>query len=335
MKILLAGPMSRWNATDGRRRALIELGHEVTALDVRSFLSDAGRIRTKLRWHILAGTGIRRYNRALIEAAETIKPDIVWIELPIQVHRRTVDELRRRAGLTLSHNAEYLGFRRYQYRHFFPAIPSYDVHVVTNDLTAEILPRMGARRVILTEFGYDPELHHPLPSTKQEAFASDAVLVGHYEPAYARMVRALRDAGIGVAVYGPGWGRAFGLADRRGIKPIYGDDYIRALSASRLCLGFVSVWNRSQATHRTFEIPAVGGFLLGPRTRQHLSYYVEGQEAEYFASDKDLVEKARFYLDHDDARRRIAAAGHRRCLTSGYGIKDVTSRLIKELSVRS
>jgi hypothetical protein len=305
----------------------------VTAIDVRGFLNRGSRFATKLRWQLLTGNGVRAYNCALLQAAAAIKPDLVWLELPIQVSRSTVEALRRGGAMTLSHNVEYLGFRKYQYRHFLPAIGSYDVHVVTNELTAAILSRRGARRVIMTEFGYDPGLHRPVRLSADDCrrFASDAVFVGHWETSYERRVAALRRAGISVSVHGSNWNRALGLTDRRRIKPLFGEDYVKAVAAARICLGFVSGWNRSQATHRTFEIPAIGGFLFGQRTRQHAAYYLEGKEAEFFGSDDEVVDKARFYLAHEDARRTIAQAGHIRCVTSGYTIQQVTSRVLEEL----
>jgi len=308
------------------------MGHDVTAVDVRTFLNQGSRVMAKLRWQMLVGRAVHAYNRALVDAAVAVKPDIAWLELPIQVSRGTVDTIKLHAGLTISHHAEYIGFRKYQYRHLFAAIRSYDAHVVTNELTAAILRDQGARRVIMTEFGYDPYLHHPVELNSDDArLRSEAIFVGHWEPSYARMVAALRQAGVQVTVHGSNWVRAFGLSDRRKIRPIYGVEYVKALAGARLCLGFVSGWNRSQATHRTFEIPAVGGFFLGPRTRQHEAYYLEGTEAEFFKSDDELVDKARFYLANDDARQAIAQAGHARCIGSGHSIRDVTSRVLESL----
>ena len=43
-----------------------------------------------------------------------------------------------------------------------------------------------------------------------------------------------------------------------------------------------------------------------------------GEEAEFFGSAEELVEKCRHYLAHPDERRRVAEAGRRRCIESGY-----------------
>ncbi len=65
---------------------------------------------------------------------------------------------------------------------------------------------------------------------------------------------------------------------------IYADDYARALSGSRIGLGFLRQVCPDRHTTRTFEIPACGTLLLADRTDEHLGFFEEGQEAEFFGS---------------------------------------------------
>ena len=97
---------------------------------------------------------------------------------------------------------------------------------------------------------------------------------------------------------------------------VYGDDYARALTAARIGVGFLRRTWPDQHTTRSFEIPACGSLLLADRTEEHQSFFEEGREAEFFGSEAELVDKARFYAANESARRRIAAAGRARCEAS-------------------
>jgi len=75
-------------------------------------------------------------------------------------------------------------------------------------------------------------------------------------------------------------------------------------------------------TARTFEVPASGGFMLHERTSEAVHYFEDGKECAFFDDADDLVAKIRYYLAHDDERRAIAEAGHRRVLSSSYSYDD-------------
>ena len=82
---------------------------------------------------------------------------------------------------------------------------------------------------------------------------------------------------------------------------VYADDYARALTASRIGVGFLRQVCPDQHTTRTFEIPACGSLLLADRSEEHCSFFEEGVEAEFFGSEEELVDKARFYVGDERA----------------------------------
>ena len=105
------------------------------------------------------------------------------------------------------------------------------------------------------------------------------------------------------------------------------------IAGSQIALGFLRELNPDQHTTRTFEIPAIGGFMLADRTEDHLEFFEEGREAEYFSSDEEYRDKVAFYLANEPTRTRVAAAGHRRCITSGYSYDDRIRIVMRELAL--
>ena len=70
--------------------------------------------------------------------------------------------------------------------------------------------------------------------------------------------------------------------------------------------------NSDQIKARNFEVPGCGGFLLSGQAENLADYYVDGQEIVIFKNLRDLIDKIRYYLEHDEERARIAEAGYER-----------------------
>ncbi len=333
MKILYVGPFRIGSLTEARRHALINCGHKVIGLDLASYFDVWPYFLHKIQAHLLIGPGIARYNQDIIRYARRHSPDLIYLDSGIYLRPNIVKSLRSMDAKLVHYTSEYLGFRSYLYRHFFKTIGLYDAHIITNSLNKDTLAKKGAKKIVITKFGYDPLLHQPPTLTPEEKirYESDAVFVGHWEPTTERMVFALRKRDIAVKVWGTGWRNAKSLNDHQHIQPISHSEYTKVLAASKICLCFLSKWNRNQSAGRTFEIPAVGGFLLAERTLDHLSSFKEGEEAEFFSSVEELASKTEYYLKHEDQRLNVANAGRQRCLTSGYTHQDRVREFIEEI----
>jgi spore maturation protein CgeB len=86
-----------------------------------------------------------------------------------------------------------------------------------------------------------------------------------------------------------------------------------------------------QHTTRTFEIPACGSMLLADRTEEHRDFFEEGQEAEFFDSIDEMIDKLKFYTRNESARKRVADGGYQRCKQAGYAYMCRLSTALKEL----
>ncbi len=112
---------------------------------------------------------------------------------------------------------------------------------------------------------------------------------------------------------------------------VYGDDYARALTGSKIGIGFLrQVWP-DQHTTRTFEIPACGSMLLADRTQEHQEFFEEGKEAEYFGSKEELLDKALFYTKNERSRATVARAGRQRCIDGRYAYVDRMAQVMDSI----
>ncbi len=333
MRILYTGRLTAWTTTEARMRALAGLGHTVIPLDALPYLRRGPRLLASAQIHLLAGPNITAYNRALYLVVERERPDLVWVDSGVFVQPGTLRRVRNITGAFLLHyHSDDIEHDRRWYRLYLAGVGGYDLHVTTNEHNIPRLRQMGAPKVIRGEFGFDPVLDRPVELTEADraCYGSDLTFIGHWEPTTEALILALRGAGFTLRVWGGEWYQA---RDRRlrATTTIYGEQYVKALASAKICLCFLSKWNRNQSAGRTFEIPAIGRFLLAERTKDHESYYVEGQEAEFFEGQDELLTKAGLYLTDPERREKIARAGHARCLASGYSHKDRVRQILEQV----
>lgn len=69
-----------------------------------------------------------------------------------------------------------------------------------------------------------------------------------------------------------------------------------------------------QLKGRNFEVPGCGGFLLTDPAEDLERYYEPGRELATFRTVRELIDKARYYLAHEEERSAIAEAGRARTL---------------------
>ena len=162
-------------------------------------------------------------------------------------------------------------------------------------------------------------------------YRSEVCFIGSWEKEREKSLLHLVEKGIPVSIWGGGWDRGRYWSSLRSVwrgTAIYGQEYTKALCCAKICLCFLNKNNRDQQNSRTFEIPACGAFMLAERTAEHLRLFEEGKEAEFFSSDEELLEKAKYYLAREDLRNQIGKCGRQRCLQSGYRHQDRVRQML-------
>ncbi|HEY1804444.1 MAG TPA: glycosyltransferase [Terracidiphilus sp.] len=312
-------------------RALRDLGINVELFDTHAHIPQ--KLLGRMEEHYLWGPDVRKVNQMVLEGARKMRPDVVHFYQGHHYTAKTIANVGEIAFASGLHNDDPFGRPDHrEYRLLLKALPKYDGYHVNRECNLAEAATYGMKRVRVLMMYYIPWLHYPCSLTVQEQtdFGSDVVFAGHMEPdlridCLAGIIRA----GLKCRIFGgeAEWKSALPVELYESVGPIFharGADYRRALCASKIAACFFSKWNRDQYTTRSWEIPACGVFLLSERTAAMQEFYREGIEAEFFSSPAEFVDKARFYVNNESARKRIATAGYERVIASG---NDIYSRM--------
>ena len=353
-KILFLGEIGPGQTSLMRMRAFMRMGHEVRGVHTIDPWRRVSWLQRRLQRRLQRGSVVDEINRAVLDAARDFQPDLVWGEKQEYLRADTLHALRAQ-GARLAHFTPDPYFSLYwkRTRLMDAAMGEFDVLVYCKRYEEAQYKALG-KPLIYMPLGFCDEVHRPLPSSDPRWHCAVGFL-GGWEPRRDRLLHDVAASGADLKIWGGYWDflRDGKWTPRRHIilrqlaggdawrihrdavlarawqgDEVYDDDYARALTGSRIGLGFLRKVVPDQHTTRTFEIPACGSMLLADRTDEHQAFFSEGKEAEYFASSEELQDKLRYYAGHEDARKAMADAGYRRCQTGGY---DYVSRLSQAL----
>lgn len=348
MKILFLGEIGPGQTSLMRMRALQRLGHEVEGVNTVAPWQEASWTARQIQRRAGRGSIVNAINASVAAAAQAFRPDLVWAEKQEFLATETIEEMRR-SGARLVHYTPdpYFSLAWKRTRLMDEAIRCFDVLVYCKAYERSSYEALD-RPLVYMSLGYCDEIHRPMANLDSD-WLCDVGFLGGWEPRRERLLNAVTETGITLGLRGYGWepvldGRwtprrhiimrqlagseAFTIRRNAALAScyrggeVYGDDYARALSGAAIGLGFLRTICDDQHTTRSFEIPACGSMLLADRTEEHQEFFTEGTEAEFFGSREELIDKVRFFTDNPDARQRIAAAGRRRCIESGYAYRE-------------
>lgn len=317
------------------------LGHEVTCEALYPGLRNRYE-QFAFRWAVQMRSGpwITQVNHDLIQRAADWKSfDLIWVEKAQYIKETTIEALRDITRTPIVHFTPDIAIRVTGTPHskiFHDAISAYDALVTTKDFEVPLYRKLGASRVLFMEKAVSHRRFFPRTDVPGE-FRSRIGLIAHFEQHYLDTVRKIAVSGLPVKVRGPGWDaphRRFNPWYRafNGGGPIRGEGYALSLSGMEIGLGLLMKLGPEVVTARSLEVPACGTFLLAERTHKHQELFEEGKDAEFFSSVEELVDKARFYLEHATARQRIARSGFDRFMSGPARLDRQVALLMEQLT---
>jgi spore maturation protein CgeB len=326
LKILYASGLSLNDSSLYRLWALERLGHSVVPLNSFEYEPNNAIVQ-KVVYRLAAGPSVNRLNRDLLQMAEREKPDLVWTDKLLSMQPQTLVKLRAMGIAMVSYMIDNpFGVRQDPgWRLYMKDIPYYDLHVVQRDANIADYMSRGARDVIKIQTAYEPTIHFPPPAgwSDKDRDREVSFIGTPYDRRGEFLTRLWKEFGLPVTVSGGlVWKRHLSTeavaAMYRGHGELFKDVYREGIWKSKINLSFLTHSNHDEFAHKSFEIAACEGFLLVERSDGHLQRFVEDEEAVFFSTIEECVEKIRRYLPDEGARARIAAAGRLRAERSGY-----------------
>jgi len=281
-----------------------------------------------------------QFNKRIYRACVEHNPDVVFVakgnEIKPGILRKIKNKFPKTKLINWSLDDMYAKHNRTLY--YTKNINQYDLIVTTKSYNCndDELASLGARKVLFQNNSYSPHIHRPCNNCSEVVAKHDVLFIGSAERERAESIYKLASSGISVDVYGAGWSKKeFKVFRHENIryheKALLNEEYSNAISCSKISLCFLRKINRDLQTIRTVEIPAAKGFMLAERTDEQLNMFKEGVEAEYFSGNTEMIEKVKFYLEHDKERSTIAENARQRCLDGGYSFTERAKQILSEL----
>jgi len=279
--------------------------------------------------------GRKAYNEELLDTVRREKPDLFWAFMYTdEIERETLDEIKKLTTSVAWFSDDH--WRLENYSRFYA--PHFTKVITTWSKAKKMYAKYGIENVIRSQWGFNSGVYRSVVVPGQDINVS---FVGMRTPHREKIINELRDAGISVFVRGFKWDE--GRASFDEMLEIFSRSKINlnlnppmsALALKPLAQIFFrrrrnwivpDFWHiprnlRSyfqkkipQIKARPFEITGSGGFCITGDADDMENYFVPDKEIVIYKDTKDLVDKVRYYLEHDDERRSIQKAGYERAL---------------------
>lgn len=337
MKIIIVGRYSAFWHEPAFERAFSELGHTVKRFAYFSYLAKYPGLLQYVQERFLCGPVIHQVNRDFFEFSVNEKPDVIIFYRSLFLKPKTIALLKKSLPKTVFvtyFNDNMFGglSGKVYWRYFRSSLPLYDLNFVYRKSCLQHYKRLGTGPTYVLYPYYLPWLHKYDQQCDKDL---DIGFYGHCEPddRIDYLAHLINSVNAGYQLRGSHWLKwnqdvPWKNWDTREVK---NEEYVRYINRTKILLAFYSRWNQDTYTQRLFEIPACCGFLLCRRTEDISLFYEEDKEVVCFGSPEELADKAKFYLTHNEERERIAKAGYKRCMESGYDIHSRLSEVIARI----
>jgi spore maturation protein CgeB len=324
MKILIVGSNESYAIEKKYHRYFKENGHEV---DLYPLANLAGyrilhnpvlRILRRLNF-----SGIYEFdNKNLLKYISNKRPEVVWIFKGIEILPKTIRLIKSLKINIINYNPDHPFIRTFSAsggKNVEKCVPLYDLHFCYSlDLCRTIQKKYNIPTVYLP-FGFELS-EEVFQISAQEPELLKVVFVGNPDKYRKKIIQYLADNKVNIDVYGYGWNKW--LTNNKYITIYNGvekKDFWLAMRKYRVNLNIFRPHNEGSHNMRTFEIPAIGGIMLAPSSKEHSMFFKENEEFFTYTDLASLLSSCNYLLrmSPEDANR-IRNNARNKCVKEDY-----------------
>lgn len=315
-------------------RAARGLGFSPLVLDATEADSRHRLVRA-WHWHVRGHrpAELDRFSRSIEDACAQYRPPAFIATGAAPATSGTLAALREMGIVTLNFSTDDPLNQAHRANWHLDALKQYDVVFTPRRANIEDLRGLGCRDVRYLPFAYDPDAFGADDAcTGAPPDPLDVLFVGGADSDRISFVKQYLATGPRPALAGGYWERdpvtrpfSIGLTTpgRLGV--------LTRTAKVNVCL--VRRANRDGHVMRSFEIPAIGGFMIAEDTAEHRELFGDpGKAVLYFRTPQEAAELALWAIAHPDERRRMALASHNLIVGGHHTYRD---RLVHMLAAAS
>ncbi len=337
MKILIVGSDKVYAIENFYKKYLEEKGEKVYLFTAQNYFYEYYQksLLNKILYKTSLSGIISKINGLFKMAVEQFKPDLIWVFKGMEITPDSLEWTKKKKIKLVNYNPDnpfiFLGPGSGN-KNVTNSIPIYDMHFTYNLSVRERLEKDYHAATAFLPFGYD--LSDQLFNVCVEQVEIPRVcFAGNPDKDRAAFIDQMAESGIPIDVFGNNWGRSVHHPGISVFEPVYGDEFWKVLRRYRVQLNLMRIHNLDSHNMRSFEVPAVGGIMLAPDTREHRLFFDDGREAIWFNGIEEAVDKAKQLLrlekpNAEEIRRKARG----RSVRSGYSYRDRTNTALEKLT---
>lgn len=324
MKILIVGSTKVW-AIENIYKKELEKKASVELFNAHGTFHDYYHASSfhKLKHRLGLSSIFKKLNHNLLQKVQDFQPDVVWVFKGMEVFPKTLMQLKKKGIVLVNYNPDHpfrFTSRGSGNKNVSNSIQLYDHHFSYSiQIQKELEEQFGVSTSWLP-FGY-----LKAQKNKSEKLIKRICFIGNPDAERARVIKLLVDKEVPLAIYGNHWEHFIDSSSQivEINQAIFEDEFAQKAQHYAVHLNLLRKQNEGSHNMRTFEMPALGCLMLAPRSEEHLTLFKEGVEAEFFESDKELLEQAKSLLKMDDREiKNYQQMAYQRSVESDYSYSD-------------